>query len=235
MPPWKRYQVQTPVESTHTSAARPKTKVLSAHVQRDIAIQLLRLFDAWSKSLRYQPTDSHSAQKTRDQIASGNKGIKLGFSVPPEQMAILEGTPENDYRDGLITLHNRKKNWIATWCIENGIDELTVAKLRAEYARIRPSLSLVTLLAFTIGLDRFCQNVPPAPPDPKTVKSKPAVNRWSAKQRASLAKKFRQQADALSENQKDLSRRQSLIEMAKLVETAPAEVLDQLLDQKNKD
>lgn len=220
---WKRYQVHPSAESADSSSAvRSKTKVLSAHVNREIAIQLIHLFDGWSKAVRYQPDAAHSAQKTRDQISSGATGIKLGFSVPPEHWIILEGTPENDYKDGLIAIYKRKKNWIATWCLENAIDEITVAKLRLEYPQIKPSLSLVALLVFKVGLDRLRRELLPALPDPKTVKDK-----WSLKRRAELSARLCNRANRLKGKDVALQKK-SLLEMAKLVETATSEVLDQL-------
>lgn len=228
MPSWKRYQVHPSVESADSSAVSAKTKVLSAHVKREIAVKLVKLFDDWCKAVRYRPDSSHSAQKTRDQIASGNPGIKLGFSVPPEEMQVLEGTSENDFKDGLIALYNRKKNWIATWCLENAVDSVTVAGLRLAYPQIKPSLSLVALLAFTLGLQRFREQIIPALPDPKAVKPKQAA-RWTAKRREYVSRSLR---DCAGDKQKKNTAGQMrvLLELASLVQSASSEVLETLKD-----
>lgn len=123
-------------------SARERTQVLSAHVPRNVAITLVNLFDAWAKALKYKPVGANTANKTREQIASRSTGVKLGFSVTQQILTDLENQAQ---------LQDRKKNFLATRAITEGADGLTTEELLNQYAAVRPSLSLVTLLAFSRG------------------------------------------------------------------------------------
>lgn len=126
----------------NAESQRERTQVLSTHVSRSEAIKLLALFDNWAKAIKYKPFGANAATKTREQIASRSAGVKLGFSVTPETMAQLEqAAMERD----------RKKNFLATRAISAGLQEMTRDHLLAEYEGVRPSLSLVLLLAFSRG------------------------------------------------------------------------------------
>lgn len=128
-----------------TEAGEPKrerTQVLSAHVPRSVAIKLIGLFDDWAKAVKYKPAGGNAANKTRDQIKSQATGVKLGFSVTPATIQNIEDR---------AAAEDRKKNFLAVRAISTGAEKLTREDLLTEYEGVRPSLSLVTLLAFSRG------------------------------------------------------------------------------------
>ena len=72
--------------------------------------------------------------------------------------------------DGMDARYQRRKYEIAKWALTHGITKLSLEGIKAAYPNSQPSLSLVGLLALTLGLKDFGKHFAPTPGREKSSK-----------------------------------------------------------------
>lgn len=140
----------------------PKTKVLPVSAQRETAEKLLALFDEWNTHLG-SPTDPKRTKKLREALKRTvarkddpkTRQASLAINVPLALSLQIDGTKQKNFKDGLVHLYGRKRNEIVSWSLDQGVKNLSLKVLLGAYPNVKPSLSLVSLLALCEGLEQF--------------------------------------------------------------------------------
>lgn len=120
----------------------------SLAIQRDIAERVIKLADQWIRRVRAEFKEA-PGQTIRKHLEEGKSSVTLGAAVPPELAAEVMRLAE---------LSERKRNFVAAWAIRAGASRLTAENLAEALPGVRPSISLVAVVALKLGLAEYSEH-----------------------------------------------------------------------------
>ena len=159
------------VVGQHGRKLKPNTTNWAVQVDKAVARTVIKLHDEWAESLGIT-VDLSKNKVTRENAASEGEGIMpIGISMPHWLIDQIEGTDGGE-PDGMVHQYQRRKYEIAKWSLTQGITKLSLEGIKAAYPNSQPSLSLVGLLALTLGLKDFGKHFAPTPGHEKAASKK---------------------------------------------------------------
>lgn len=146
----------------HGRKIKPNTTNWAVQVERPVAARVIELHDEWARSLGIEP-DLGKNKMTRQKVeGDGDWNVPIGISMPTWLIEQIDGTDGGE-PDGMVAEYGRRKYEIAKWSLTRGITKLSLEGILAAYPNSQPSLSLVGLLALTLGLKDFGKHFAPMP------------------------------------------------------------------------
>lgn len=149
------------VVGQHGRKLKPNTTNWAVQVDKAVALRVVQLHDEWAGALGIT-VDLNKNKVTRQRaVEDGERPVPVGISMPTWLIEQIEGTDTGI--DGMVTQYQRRKYEIAKWALTQGITKLSLEGIKAAYPNSQPSLSLVGLLALTLGLKDFGKHFAPTP------------------------------------------------------------------------
>ena len=146
----------------HGRKLKPNTTNWAVQVDKTVALRVVQLHDEWARALGIT-IDLDKNKVTRAKATEPGEGIMpIGISMPHWLIEQIEG-PDSDEPYGMVQQYQRRKYEIAKWSLTHGITKLSLEGIRSAYPNSQPSLSLVGLLALTLGLKDFGKYFAPTP------------------------------------------------------------------------
>lgn len=157
------------VVGQHGRKLKPNTTNWAVQVDKAVALRVVQLHDEWAGALGIT-VDFDKNKVTRAKAAEEGEGtVPVGISMPTWLIDQIEGS-DSDEPYGMVHQYQRRKYEIAKWSLTQGIAKLSLEGIKAAYPNSQPSLSLVGLLALTLGLKDFGKHFAPTPGREKSSK-----------------------------------------------------------------
>lgn len=123
-----------------------KTKPVAICVGRSGAQGCINLYDSWRATNTLEIPAG--AEKLRESLNVEKTNVfYLGASVPVSTWRKLESIGKKQ---------DRKRNWVAAWCIEKGVKKLRLSDLKKAYEdQSTPTLSLTVVKVLEKGLEAW--------------------------------------------------------------------------------
>lgn len=150
------------VVGQHGRKLKPNTTNWAVQVDKAVALRVVQLHDEWAGALGIT-VDLNKNKVTRQRaVEDGERPVPVGISMPTWLIEQIEGS-DGSTLDGMVARYQRRKYEIAKWALTHGITKLSLEGIKAAYPNSQPSLSLVGLLALTLGLKDFGKHFAPTP------------------------------------------------------------------------
>ena len=140
-----------------------ETENWAVKVDKKTVARIIELHDEWATSLGV--AIDYEKNKVTRRLAGerDDELMPIGLYMSVALVAEIVGTEAADRRDGMVYQYQRRKTEIACFSVTQGITKVSLEGLLTAYPNTQPSLSLVGLLALTLGLKDFSKHFAPTP------------------------------------------------------------------------